>query len=123
MSKGFSFESFGAVAKTSKDTLYEWVKKYPEFADAKNEATSFCRMFWERLGVAAIISRSEHQGGSKSLNSAVWIFNMKNRFGWRDKQPDEVAEATVHVNLSDPEVIMEMLHRAKKNKNVRGPNN
>lgn len=96
MARGYSFESFAGFTGHSKQTLYEWAAKFEEFGDAKSQGTSLSRLFWERLGIEHIlnINETEYEKGasrskSKSLNSTVWIFNMKNRFGWRDKQPDE----------------------------------
>lgn len=99
MAKGFSFESFASVTDTCKDTLYEWVKVHEEFSDAKKRATEKCRLFWESIGIQHIINREtmtrDEDGNTTvektSLNSAAWIFNMKNRFKneWKDKQEIE----------------------------------
>lgn len=93
MEKGLSFEAFAGVVGTTKKTLYSWADKHEEFLNAKEIGTELSRIFWEKLGIDHIINRSdsEFQGGSssRSLNASVWIFNMKNRFKWRDKQPDE----------------------------------
>jgi len=35
LAHGYSFESFGAIVGRGRATLYEWVEKYPEFAEAK----------------------------------------------------------------------------------------
>lgn len=79
MKKGYSFESFGAIANVNRDTLFEWAKVHKDFSDAKRMATEHCRLFWETLGIMAC------QGFAKNFSAAAWIFNMKNRFGWRDK--------------------------------------
>ena len=96
MAKGFSFECFGGIVNVSKKTTYDWLEKHPEFVAAKEEGMTKCQNFWEDLGQKHIISQSEswHQGGSKStsLNASVWIFNMKNRFGWRDNRQIEIED-------------------------------
>lgn len=91
MKKGYSYETFAATIDVHKDTLYEWEKVHPLFSDAKKTAVIKCQLFWEKKG---------HQGlypqmisGEKGpillpMNSSVWIFNMKNRFGWKDR-PEE----------------------------------
>lgn len=93
MSQGLSYESFAGTISVSKQTLYDWEKANPEFVDAKEVGLEKSRIFWESLGIQNIINTSESSpnvgSSSKSLNASVWIFNMKNRFGWRDKQPDE----------------------------------
>lgn len=96
MAKGLSYEAFAGTVSVSKQTLYDWEKANPEFLDAKEIAIEKCRIFWEELGIKNIINKSDSsswEGGSesksRSLNSSAWIFNMKNRFGWRDKQPGE----------------------------------
>lgn len=90
MAQGLSFEAFGGIVDCSKETLYTWSEKHPEFLDAKKIATQKCRVFWEKLGVDHIINWSGKDGG-KSLNTGVWVFNMKNRFKdeWRDRQEVE----------------------------------
>ncbi len=80
MTLGYSFESFGSRILVGKDTLYQWVKKFPEFADAKKIATSLSRSEWEDMGIKGVVG---HYG--KEFSAPTWIFNMKNRFGWADK--------------------------------------
>jgi hypothetical protein len=85
MAKGFSFEAFSGHIEVNQDTLHEWAKRHPDFSEAKDMAFAKNREFWEALGINGIHNESWHQGGSKSLNASVWIFNMKNRFKWRDR--------------------------------------
>jgi hypothetical protein len=94
MAEGLSFESFAGLVSVGKRVLYDWADSHPEFLQAKSEGLEKNRMFWEKLGRDHVINESFGQGaGSKSLNSTVWIFNMKNRFPqeWRDKKDIEHA--------------------------------
>ena len=114
MKAGRSFESFGAIVNCCKDTLYEWCKVHQDFSDAKRLGTQHSRLFWENLGIDHVLNKSEsskHPDGTlnskaTSLNSAVWIFNMKNRFKdeWREKQEVETsgsAEIKIVIDKDD----------------------
>lgn len=119
MANGISMEAFAGIISITKKTLYEWFKEYPEFAEAKEIGIEKSRLFWEKLGITNIISESE-KGFSRSINSAVWVFNMKNRFGWRDKQPDEADVVVNNVNnLSDSDLdakIEKLISKLKNDK-------
>lgn len=52
-----------------------------EFRSAVKTAQNLCEVWWERAGRGMV--------SGKDGNATVWIFNMKNRFGWRDKQEIE----------------------------------
>jgi hypothetical protein len=80
LSSGLTFESFGAVAGVSKQTLYVYLDKHPAFVEAKELGEMHGRLFWEKLG------RAGAAGKVKNFNVSAWIFTMKNRFGWRDRQ-------------------------------------
>lgn len=80
MEKGLSFESFGGKVGVCKKTLYRWVKHHPEFKRAKALGETRSLLFWENLGIRGA------QGEVKGFNVASWIFNCKNRFGWRDNR-------------------------------------
>lgn len=86
MSRGFSFEAVAGLLEVNVDTLYEWVKKHKEFSDAKKIAFGRNRYFWEKIGIDNI--KNIYQGDN--LNTTLWIFNMKNRFGWRDTKEESV---------------------------------
>lgn len=101
MSEGLSFETFCLTIGVSYDTPWEWAKVHPDFSEAKKIAVAACQMYWEKLGRDHILNESfGGNQGSKSLNASAWIFNMKNRFRWRDKQPDEEVQTQVNVNVS-----------------------
>lgn len=104
MEKGLSFEAFAAVIKVNRDTIYEWEKVHPEFAEAKKNASDANLLFWEKLGIDHILNISESFGEgfskSKSLNASVWIFNMKNRFKWRDSTDvNQTTTAKIEVKI------------------------
>jgi len=103
MSKGYSFDSFGAVVDVCEDTLYEWKKVHLNFSDSYKKGRTLSLYEWEKMGIHAtqgkpflykrkiaskdqagnaVVKEVEEQG---SFNATTWIFNMKNRFGWKDR--------------------------------------
>lgn len=93
MAEGFSFESFAAVVKVNRDTLYNWVSIHPDFSDAKKAGFEESRLTWEQIG-RDIAKKGEG-------NATAFIFNMKNRFreDWNDKQTIEHQGAKVNVSI------------------------
>jgi hypothetical protein len=84
LKEGLSMESFGGVVHVSRDTIYEWLKVHKEFSDTKNAYEDAGRLLLEKIGMNGML------GKVKNFNTVAWIFIMKNRFKWRDKQPEEV---------------------------------
>lgn len=81
MGHGKSFEAVCGDFGISRDTGYEWIKKYPEFAEAKGLGVSANQSFWEAMGIENLVSHDKEK-----FNAQVWIFTMKNIHGWRDKK-------------------------------------
>jgi hypothetical protein len=80
MAAGFSYETFAAVVKVCDDTLREWEKKNKEFSASKTVAFIRNKYFWEQAGIDGM------KGKITNFNATSFVFNMKNRFGWRDKK-------------------------------------
>lgn len=80
--KGLSFQCFGVTIGVDRATCDRWVQRYPEFRAAKKTAQEHCLLFWERLGIQGTA------GKIKGFNPAVYCFNMKNRFMWRNEAPE-----------------------------------
>lgn len=57
---------------------YTLLEDSVEFSETVAKASSLCQVWWEKNGQRLAI-----EGGG---NATIWIFNMKNRFGWSDKQ-------------------------------------
>lgn len=79
MKDGFMFDTFAAVIEVNIDTLYEWVKRHPEFSDALKNGRVRELYWYEKTGKAAIL------GKIPNFNAAVYCFHMKNKFKWADK--------------------------------------
>jgi hypothetical protein len=113
MAQGYTFESFGAVVNAGKRTLYEWVTKYPEFAQSKDLGYVKALLFWEQQGKQAFLN-------PRSYSPIVWIFRMKNQFSWKDvKEDDEVASGGSHASLTGNQLLeLVKLARGEKEKEV-----
>lgn len=62
----------------TQETMRVWCAEYPEFSAAVKTGVEMSNAWWEREGRGAL--------RDDKYNNTMWIFNMKNRFGWRDKQ-------------------------------------
>jgi hypothetical protein len=119
MAQGFSFESFAGAISVDRDSLYEWVKRFPAFSDAKKLAFAKCLLHFEMLGKAAmegqdIIDKATGkviiQG--KKIHPTLWIYQMKCRF--RDQWSE-----TVRVESDDKGPVMLAYARNRNNKGKR----
>ena len=79
MTQGYSKEATAAHLDISEDSLYEYIKKHPEFSEAIKEGSLKSRLWWEKLGMGGAA------GKLAGFNATAWIFNMKNRHNWKDK--------------------------------------
>jgi len=68
----------------TKDTFFQWVKKYKDFSDSYKRGLELSEAWWTKLGRAGSVGKSK-------IQPATWIFNMKNRFKWTDKQELQVS--------------------------------
>lgn len=85
MANGLSKESASAKIGISSPTFYDWINPdsprfKPEFSSAIKEGTMKNQLFWEELGLDGA------KGNIDKFNAVTWIFNMKNRFKWTDRQ-------------------------------------
>ena len=95
MREGLSFEAFGGVIGCCKKTLYTWCDSNPDFLYAKNVGTEAGRLFWEKIAIDAM------KGNGKIAVPAVWVFTMKNRFGWRDRQHEDTDNSSMQPIVID----------------------
>ena len=94
MSEGASIVEVCGLLEISRETFYNWTDKNhesyrEEFFDTITKGLIQSQIWWEKTARDNI--------GEKTFQTALWIFNMKNRFrdDWRDKQEIEQT-TTVH---------------------------
>lgn len=64
------------------------IKEEPEFCVTVKRARELCEAWWTKHG-------RHMSAGVADGNAAVYIFNMKNRFRWRDKPEEEQHTITI----------------------------
>lgn len=94
MRRGFSFESFASTIGVDVETLNLWARQFPEFRAAKNKGEAAALFWWESVGREAVFGGEKTLSDGrvidyKNFNHAIWIFVMKTRFRWTEKQFDE----------------------------------
>ena len=72
MSKGYSFSSFGAVINVTASTLFSWLKKYSEFAEAKEIGRLHELHTWEKIHLQCAAT------GKGNASAIMWA--QKNKF-------------------------------------------
>jgi orotate phosphoribosyltransferase-like protein len=74
MRRGCSIEELAYELEVSKQTIYNWKAKYPEFFDAITLGTDFAEGKWQKIGRTNL--------KTKEFNNAMYQMQMRNRFGW-----------------------------------------
>ncbi len=111
MRQGLSKESF---PHCDPQTLRRYMRDFPNDFDTEKmiEAERQGRLFWEKIGIAGAVGLDEvtlADGSTRKLkgfNAASWIFNMKNRYGWRDR-----VDVSGHIDMTMYAVVDEMIRR------------
>jgi len=78
LAAGYSIESF---PHADRKTIRRYAQEFPEdFPPEKlEEAARRGRLEWEQIG------KDGAKGEIAGFNATAWIFNMKNRAGWKDR--------------------------------------
>lgn len=81
----------------SSDLWWRWIDEDQEFSATAKAAKAACHAKWEQMGRKMAFGEVEG-------NPTTWIFNMKNRFNWRDKQDVEHAGHISHSDMTEEEL-------------------
>lgn len=90
---------YGWLGSFSDDLWYRWIKEEPEFSRTIEKGRELCRIWWEKIARENLVEISGP--GSPKFNSTLWYMNMKNRFGWADKQEVKQTNTNINVELSE----------------------
>jgi transposase len=95
MKEGASIEEICLDLDICVQTIYNWCETKPEFLEAKKRGTDFSKGWWMKQGRTNLFS--------KDFNYTGWYMNMKNRFGWADKQETDLTSKgeKIEFNLID----------------------
>jgi hypothetical protein len=88
MSKGYSKEATAGYLRIAKETFYRWTREHKDFKDAVSIGESLSQRHWENKLVEHVV----HTKNGSQINGQVFNLNMKNRFGWTDKNETKTEE-------------------------------
>jgi len=105
MSQGHSFSTFSTIAGVTRTTLYEWVDKYPEFKNAKENGEEAAKRFLEKRLMAKVSGQDLSGIGidTKKIDTTCLIFALKTRFykEYGDRQKiDQTVESTNEIKIN-----------------------
>lgn len=81
----------------SVDLWYRWLAEDEEFSKTAKAARDACHAKWEEFGRKMAFGQVEG-------NPTTWIFNMKNRFSWKDKVETEHSGRIEITDMTDEEL-------------------
>lgn len=119
---GKSLHQTSSILDISVQTLYEWQKRYPDFADAITRAREFAQAWWEDKAQAGL--------GDRNFNPRLWEFQARNRFptSYRDISRTEITGADggpVELGRADRDGILAEVKRRglrmARREPVKGP--
>ena len=74
MASGLSKTAVAGAIGISRNTLYQWCKRYNDFRYTIKTGELRSLNFWERIGILSV------EGKINNFNASIWIFTMKTRF-------------------------------------------
>jgi hypothetical protein len=97
MADGYSLTAFAGEIGVSRQTIYNWAERHPEFLDAVKTGEAASQLWWER--------RNRGFAETGEGNATAIIFGLKNRAAedWCDKRDINLSgNFTVVINKPEP---------------------
>ena len=106
MQDGYSFDSFGSIADCGRQTLYDWVNKYPEFKEAYAQGKAKALKFYENLLRTKMIGAPfKVDGITAKIDTTLLIFTLKTRFhkvyGEKQQIEQTIKEIKIEIDSED----------------------
>ncbi len=80
------------------ETWTRLIDEEPEFSETIKKASIKCQVWWEKNGRINL--------ENKDFSATLWYMNMKNRFGWADKQEIKQEGFNVTISKEDAESMI-----------------
>jgi hypothetical protein len=93
--QGKSITQLARHLRVSKQSIYNWMDKYPEFLDALRMAQEWGQGYWE--------DRLEDMMTDRSANAPLVKLYFSNRFGWTDRSDEEKKAEPITINIVRPD--------------------
>ncbi len=109
-SEGASIVELSVELDISRDTFYALAERDNKFFDTVKKCKELCEAWWKKKG------RTELD--NKDFSYTGWYMNMKNRFGWADKQEikeEKKIETTVDYSKLDAETLKRFIKGIRPN--------
>lgn len=78
MSEGASLEEIKAILNISNDLHARWMKDELQYSETIKRGEELSKAWWHNQGRKNL--------ANKDFSATLWYMNMKNRFGWKDRQ-------------------------------------
>ena len=111
--QGASIVELAVELDISRDTLYEMIKRDVVFSDTIKKCKRYCESWWMKQGRVNL--------ENKDFSATLFYMNMKNRFGWADKQEikqEQKVETTFDYSNLDAETLRTIIKGVKPNKDT-----
>tara|TARA_R100000995_G_scaffold61512_1_gene31377 strand:- start:165 stop:542 length:378 start_codon:yes stop_codon:yes gene_type:complete len=94
--EGASIVELAVALDISRQTLYNLSERDEHFLDTIKKCKRYCEAWW--------LSKGRTELDNKDFSYTGWYMNMKNRFGWADKQENKnenthTGEIKINYNL------------------------
>jgi hypothetical protein len=78
MTEGASLEEIKAYLNISNNLHTRWMTEEPEYRETIKRGEELSKAWWHKKGRVNL--------ENKDFSATLWYMNMKNRFGWKDRQ-------------------------------------
>ena len=106
---GASDVEIARLLKITINRFYQLIQENTAFAEFVERGRTLSRAWWE--------SQARKNLWNKEFNTALWNFNMKNRYGWADKveSNDTTNKDPVNLDEAKSELVQALARLSKKN--------
>ena len=109
MREGGSIEEFAGEIEVARRTLYTWFQEHPEFQEAREVGIELSYRWWMREGKKGLWLYKD----GPNLNTTFWFMNMRNRFGWTNKDLDLSGQDKAQDDEADRAKAKELIEKVE----------